>query len=204
MKILLADDDAVARKIALDTLVNLGHDVHQVPNGDEAWQQLKSGHFRMAILDWEMPSLTGPEVCSLVRGMEGGGYVYLILLTSRSKRDDLVKGLSAGADDFLAKPFDPRELKMRLASGKRILELEERLETEIADLEAALDKINKLEGMLPICSYCKKVRRDDDYWEQIEEYVSQRATARFSHSICPDCFVTVMAEAEEELSGGED
>ncbi len=200
MKILLADDDAVARSIANDALVTLGHEVSEAPNGEEAWQQLKSGAFRFAILDWEMPSLTGPEVCQLVRDQKEGGYIYLILLTSKSKRDDLIAGLNSGADDFLAKPFDPRELRMRIASGERILELENKLEKQISDLENALDKIDKLEGMLPICSYCKKVRRDDNYWEQIEEYVSQRVTTRFSHSICPDCFEKVMEEAEEELA----
>ena len=204
MKILLADDDSLARSIALEALQDLGHEVHAVVNGELAWQELHSGEFRFAILDWEMPELTGPEVCKRVRQIENGNYIYLILLTSRAKRDDLVHGLSSGADDFLAKPFDPRELGVRIVSGKRILELEEKLGQKIADLENALNKIEQLEGMLPICSYCKKVRRDDNYWEQIEEFVSQRAAARFSHSICPDCFVHVMAEAEEELSGDDE
>ena len=204
MKILLADDDSLARSIALEALQDLGHEVHAVVNGELAWQELRSGEFRFAILDWEMPELTGPEVCKRVRQIENGNYIYLILLTSRAKRDDLVHGLSSGADDFLAKPFDPRELGVRIVSGKRILELEEKLGQKIADLENALNKIEQLEGMLPICSYCKKVRRDDNYWEQIEEFVSQRAAARFSHSICPDCFVHVMAEAEEELSGDDE
>ena len=201
MKILLADDDSVARSLALAALQDLGHEVHEVINGALAWQELSKGEFRLAILDWEMPELTGPEVCKLVREMDEGRYIYLILLTSRAKRDDLVHGLSSGADDFLAKPFDPRELGVRIIAGKRILELEKKLGQKITELESALAKIEQLEGMLPICSYCKKVRRDDNYWEQIEEFVSQRAAARFSHSICPDCFGHVMAEAEEELSG---
>ena len=82
---------------------------------------------RLAILDWMMPGLTGPKVCSLVRSRNTGFYTYILLLTSRSEREDLIEGMEAGADDYIIKPFDRSELKVRLGPGKRILDLHQEL-----------------------------------------------------------------------------
>jgi two-component system, cell cycle response regulator len=128
MKILIADDDPVSRRLLEKTLLQAGYDVSAVPNGMAAAEQLcKQDGPRLALLDWEMPELDGPGVCREVRKKKDQGYVYMILLTSKGLKTDIVTGLGSGADDYLTKPFDSGELKARLRTGQRILHLEGRL-----------------------------------------------------------------------------
>ena len=126
MKILVADDDPISRALLEATLAQSGYEVHVARDGLEAFELLRAGGFRIVISDWEMPGLTGPELCRRVRGRDSGGYVYLILLTSRRRSEDVVAGLAAGADDFVTKPFEPAELCMRLRVAQRLLALESR------------------------------------------------------------------------------
>ncbi|HEY8714741.1 MAG TPA: diguanylate cyclase [Candidatus Acidoferrum sp.] len=128
MKILIADDDSLSRHMLETTLRRAGYDVVAVSDGLAAADQLC--HIdgpRLALLDWEMPELDGPTVCQRVRSVKDQSYVYMILLTSKGLKTDIVTGLSSGADDYLTKPFDPDELKARLRTGQRILHLEGRL-----------------------------------------------------------------------------
>ena len=128
MKILIADDEPLSRRLLEKTLQKAGYDVVAVPNGLAAVEQLcKSDGPRLALLDWEMPELDGPAVCREIRKKKELGYVYMILLTSKGLKTDIVAGLGSGADDYLTKPFDPEELKARLRTGQRILHLEGRL-----------------------------------------------------------------------------
>jgi len=128
MKILIADDDPLSRRLLEKTLLRAGYDVLAVPNGMAAAEQLcKQDGPRLALLDWEMPELDGPAVCREVRKKKDQGYVYMILLTSKGLKTDIVTGLGSGADDYLTKPFDSGELKARLRTGRRILHLEGRL-----------------------------------------------------------------------------
>jgi putative two-component system response regulator len=126
MKILIADDDPVSRALLEHTLVESGYEVRTAADGLEAFEQLRTGNFRIVISDWEMPGLSGLELCRRVRGRGIGGYVYVILLTSRNRTEDIVAGLAAGADDFVTKPFEPAELCMRLRVGQRLIALESR------------------------------------------------------------------------------
>jgi two-component system cell cycle response regulator len=128
MKILIADDDPLSRRLLEKTLLQAGYDVLPVPNGMAAAEELcKEDGPRLALLDWEMPELDGPGVCREVRKKKDQGYVYMILLTSKGLKTDIVTGLGSGADDYLTKPFDTGELKARLRTGQRILHLEGRL-----------------------------------------------------------------------------
>jgi two-component system, cell cycle response regulator len=128
MKILIADDDPISRRLLEKTLQVAGYDVVAVPNGLAAAAQLcKQDGPRLALLDWKMPELDGPGVCREVRKKRDLGYVYMILLTSKGLKTDIVIGLGSGADDYLTKPFDRGELKARLRTGQRILPLEGRL-----------------------------------------------------------------------------
>lgn len=130
MKILIADDSIVSRHLLEATLRKWGYTVVVVCDGVDAWNELqKDDAPAVAILDWMMPGLTGPEVCHLVRQRAREPYTYLLLLTSKSQREDLIEGMEAGADDYITKPFDQHELKVRLRAGTRICELQSQLLT---------------------------------------------------------------------------
>jgi DNA-binding response OmpR family regulator len=139
-----------------------------------------------------MPGLDGVEVCRRVRAGESPTPPYVILLTAKTRREDIVEGLSAGADDFVRKPFDRAELRARIQVGVRVLALQHKLAERVRDLEAALQRVRQLQGLLPICSYCKRIRDDRNYWQQVEEYVTAHSEAQFSHGICPDCYERVL------------
>jgi two-component system cell cycle response regulator len=128
MKILVADDDPLARQITEHLLTRAGYHVFIAEDGLQAMEYLtKAGGPRLALLDWSMPGLDGPEVCRRMRALIDHPYAYLILLTSRESKEDTVSGLEAGADDYLTKPCDAEELKARLRAGQRILQLQDKL-----------------------------------------------------------------------------
>jgi two-component system, cell cycle response regulator len=128
MRILIADDSLVSRHLLDATLRNWGYDVVVACDGTEAWSALQREDApSLAILDWMMPGLTGPEVCRLVRQKGKEPYTYILLLTSKSQKEDVVAGMDSGADDYITKPFDQHELKVRLRAGMRILDLQAQL-----------------------------------------------------------------------------
>jgi DNA-binding response OmpR family regulator len=196
MRVLIAEDDPVARRILEVTLAKCDYEVVVTTTGWEAWKALRKGAGpEMVVLDWMMPGMDGVEICRRVRGCARTRSTYIILLTARSHRQDLITGLDAGADDYVVKPFDPDELRARLRVGARVLDLQARLADRVRDLEQALAHVKQLRGLLPICAYCKKVRDDRDYWEQLDTYIMKHSDAQFSHGICPECFAK-LAEAE--------
>lgn len=128
MRILIADDEVMSRRLLQKTLERAGYDVIAVENGRQAANQIcTTDGPRLALLDWVMPELDGPGVCREVRKRKEHSYVYMVLLTSKEAKEDVIEGLESGADDYLTKPFDPEELKARLRTGLRILGLEDRL-----------------------------------------------------------------------------
>lgn len=128
MKILIADDDAISRRILVSRLTKWGFEVMEVAEGRRAWEILQEDDPpRMAILDWMMPGMDGIEICRAVRDRDQEPYIYILLLTAKSQKEDLIEALKAGADDFLVKPYDPHELQVRLQVGKRIIDLQEAL-----------------------------------------------------------------------------
>lgn len=128
MKVLIADDDALSRKILEDALSKWGYEILMAHNGNEAWDILeKSDRPNLAVLDWIMPGMDGVEICKRLRKLSLPNYVYVILLTARNKREDVIYGLESGADDYIIKPFHHEELKSRLKIGQRIIELEHRI-----------------------------------------------------------------------------
>lgn len=131
MRILIADDSIVSRHLLEGTLRKWGYEVVVACDGAEAWNVLNGQNSpSVAILDWVMPGLTGPEICKRVREHSRdseGTYIYLLLLTSKSQKEDLIEGLESGADDYLTKPFDQHELRVRLRTGTRIIDLQREL-----------------------------------------------------------------------------
>jgi len=135
-KILIADDDATTRMLLRTTLEKLGYQVEIACDGDQAWSALQAPEAaNLAILDWLMPGVTGPDICRKLRGRKNGPYVYVILLTAMDKLNDLVQGIEAGADDYIAKPFNSQELSARLRAGRRILDLQHELLAVQTELE---------------------------------------------------------------------
>lgn len=135
MKVLIADDSIVSRHMLEATVRKWGYDPVVACDGQEAWDILqRDGAPQLAILDWVMPQLTGPEVCRLTRQQQKEAYTYMLLLTSKNQREDLIEGMDAGADDYITKPFNHHELQVRLRAGRRIVDLQ----TELLITQAAL------------------------------------------------------------------
>ena len=126
MRVLVVDDDDVSVTLLGKTLIQAGYDVETARDGADALRRVRSESFRLVVSDWEMPGLSGPDLCRAVRADDLPGYVYIILVTVHNTEREIVEGLSAGADDFVAKPFAPSELIARVRAGERIVSLETR------------------------------------------------------------------------------
>jgi CheY-like chemotaxis protein len=192
-RILIAEDDPVSRRLLESTLRRWGYELVVTADGEEAWGVLERDEGPLlAVLDWMMPGLDGAEICRRVRSRQSATPPYVILLTAKARREDVVQGLQAGADDFIGKPFHREELRARLSVGVRMLGLQRRLAERVRDLEAAMQRVRQLQGLLPICAYCKKIRDDRNYWQQVEQYITAHSDAQFSHGICPECYERVL------------
>jgi phosphoserine phosphatase RsbU/P len=193
LKILIAEDDPVSRMLLETHIRKWGHEAVTRTDGLAAWEVLQEKNPPpLAILDWMMPGLAGVDVCRRARERPDAPPLYIILLTARADRRDMVDGLNAGADDYVTKPFDAAELRARVNTGIRIVELQGELAARIAELEQAIARVDQLHGILPICAYCKKVRNDTDSWQQVEAYVSAHSSVRFNHGVCPDCTKSIV------------
>lgn len=199
MKILIAEDDLVSRRVLTATLEKFGYEVVVAADGAEAWSALQGADPpKLAILDWMMPEIDGVEICRRVRASPTATPPYLILLTAKSGKEDVVTGLDAGANDYLTKPFNRAELRARVKVGAQVLELQRNLAERVQELESALAQVNQLQGLLPICSYCKKIRDEQNYWQRVDSYLTEHTDVVFSHGICPDCYERVSSEIKRE------
>ncbi|MBI4893719.1 MAG: diguanylate cyclase [Acidobacteria bacterium] len=162
MKVLVADDSLVMRRLLETSLGGWGYTVESVEDGGAAWERLNAADApAIAVLDWMMPVYSGLELCRKVRSSRLAHYTYLILLTSKGLREDIVEGLGAGADDYVVKPFDKFELEVRLRAGRRIVELEE----ELVEVQEALRQQathDALTGILNRTSILDQLAREVD------------------------------------------
>lgn len=189
LPVLVADDEAVTRTFVAAMLRKSGYDVRLAVDGEQAWAALQAPDAPpLAVMDWMMPGLDGPEICRRLRRLETPSPTYVILLTSRDASADIVEGLRAGADDYVTKPPNQDELLARVNVGARVVALQHTLIDRVHKLEEALANVKQLQGLLPICSYCKRIRDDQNYWQQVDSYISVHSGVQFSHSYCPDCF----------------
>jgi DNA-binding response OmpR family regulator len=200
VRVLIADDEATTRHLIQVTLGHWGFEVLVAEEGAGALRILKASNPpEIALLDWVMPEVDGLEVCRRMRAAPLSAPTYLILITARGGLENVIQGLEAGADDYVTKPFDPRELRARLHAGARVVQLQKILLERNQALEEALKRVKLLQGLLPICSYCKKIRNDRNYWEQVDAYVASHSEAQFSHGVCPDCFEVHLKPQLERL-----
>ncbi|MBU4199169.1 MAG: response regulator transcription factor [Verrucomicrobia bacterium] len=201
MKILIAEDDLTSQLILKANLTHAGYEPVVTGDGRAAYELLiKPDAPKLAILDWMMPGLDGVEICRKVRELKSDQPAYLILLTVRTHKDDIIRGLQAGANDYIVKPYDVDELDVRIGVGRRVVELQASLAGRIIELQDALAQIKSLRGLLPICMYCKKIRNDKQYWQQVEGYISEHSEAQFSHGICPDCLKTYIQPELDKIT----
>ena len=184
--IVVADDDAVGRELVSRVLERAGHTTVTAPDGEKAWELIQLVKPPLAVLDWDMPHLTGLDVLRRVKLTVDRTPPYVLLLTSRTDVRDRVRGLTVGADDYLTKPFEPAELVARVEVGLRVVQLQRSLSTRVTELEEALAHVNRLERLLPICAQCKRIQSDDD-WHDLEAFLASSAGVRFSHGACPVC-----------------
>jgi sigma-B regulation protein RsbU (phosphoserine phosphatase) len=201
--VLVADDEAVSRTVVAAMLRKGGYDVQLASDGEQAWLALQQPDAPLvAVMDWMMPGIDGLEICRRLRRIDTPTPTYVILLTSRDASADIVEGLRAGADDYVTKPPHEEELLARIAVGARVVALQQTLADRLRRLEEALSKVKQLQGLLPMCSYCKRIRDDQNYWQQVESYMSVHSGVQFSHSYCPECFdkyVQPQLDALDEL-----
>jgi DNA-binding response OmpR family regulator len=184
MKILIAEDDPVAARLLQRALESMHHEVIVAANGTEAWEIFDRDPVRLIVSDWLMPGLDGLELCKKIRGRKKTPYTYFILLTAQETGpENYDLAAEAGVDDFLTKPLDRPTIRMRLRVADRIL----RYTTEIRTLK----------DLIPICSYCRKIRNDDNYWQMVETYINEQTGSNFTHGVCPTCMETLLAEIKE-------
>jgi DNA-binding response OmpR family regulator len=188
MRILIAEDDFTSRNLLKTLLARSGHEVVATVNGTEAWEAMQRPDApRLAILDWMMPEIDGLDLCRRIRAQKTDRPPYVIMVTTKGEKSDIIAGLEAGADDYLPKPYNPGELHARVNVGLRLIETQDMLAGKIEELHQALDHIKTLRSIVPICSCCKKIRDDRGYWNQVEVYIREHTEVEFSHSICPEC-----------------
>jgi DNA-binding response OmpR family regulator len=186
VKILAVEDDPVSRAVLRKALHRLDHDVIEAADGEAAWERLQQEPVRVVVSDWMMPIADGLDLCRRIRAQPVKDYTYFILLTSNDATEENRRAAAdAGVDDFLTKPLDLTELWTRLRVAERLL----RYTTQV----------RQLEELLPICSYCKKIRDDQNYWQQMEGYINERTGSEFSHSVCPDCYTSVIVPQLEQI-----
>jgi phosphoserine phosphatase RsbU/P len=194
-RVVVVEDDPLQAESLAFILRQEGYVVELASTGAEALAVARSQPPPdTVLLDVALPDLSGVEVA---RRLRAGSNVPIIMLTARRNEIDKITGLDAGADDYVIKPFDAEELRARVAVGVRVLTLQERLAERVQELQAALSNVKQLHGLLPICSYCKRIRGDDQYWQQVEGYIAEHSDAQFSHGICPPCYEKVSAEIDE-------
>jgi sigma-B regulation protein RsbU (phosphoserine phosphatase) len=171
----MAEDDPVSAKILQVTLSRFGYEPVMARDGAEAWDKFNQEPVRLIVSDWMMPGLDGLALCEKVRARPQTPYTYFILLTANhTSEENYALATAAGIDDFLTKPLNREAIRMRLDVAERILKY--------------TAEIRQLRELIPICIYCRKVRDEHDYWEQVETYIQKETGSRFSHGACPECY----------------
>ena len=194
-KILIVDDSPANIETLNETLEN-EFDIYFATDGNDALQKVHLLGPDLILLDIMMPVMDGFEVCRRLKENEQFRDIPVIFITALDQPEDESKGLVLGAADYVTKPFNPDLVLLRVRNHLKLKNQRDTLELRTLELEKVLSEIKVLQGIIPICAYCKNIRDDQGYWNQVEKYVSEHTEAKFSHGICPTCFENEMKELE--------
>jgi len=197
--VLVVEDSKTTMAIFKKLLTRWDYRVLSAYDGNEAWDIIQEERPKLILLDWLIPGIDGVTICRRLRESDYQGSVYVIMVTAMDKKEAIVFGLGSGADDYMTKPFEAEELEARIKVGWRVLELEMELRNKVVELEERIKQVKQLSGLLPICSYCKKIRNDKEFWNSVEDYLEQHADVKFSHGVCPECYEKHVIPQLEEL-----
>jgi DNA-binding response OmpR family regulator len=220
--ILVVDDTPTALKLLTDTLTAEGYEVRPANSGELAMASVALKPPELILLDIRMPGMDGYEVCRRLKSREESRDIPIIFISALTEVEDRVEGFRLGAVDFITKPFQREELLARVRTHLELRRLnstlkqqkaelqqantrlkteisertavEEELAVKVTELEATLARVKQLEGIIPICMYCKKIRDDKDSWSAVELYITEHSEAFFSHGVCPECMEKLKAE----------
>lgn len=178
--ILVVDDQPANLKVLLSFLETHDFDVRIAENGERALSVLEKYKPDLILLDIMMPNMNGFETCSAIKANAATADIPIIFMTALNNLEDKIEGFEAGGVDYIVKPFQQAEVLARINTHIT-------LRKQQKELEESLAEVKRLEGILPICSFCKKIRDDDGYWQQVEQYISDHSQALFSHGLCSEC-----------------
>jgi DNA-binding response OmpR family regulator len=201
LKILVTDDDPDLRMVATTILEKAGYEILEATTGQECLDTVRKFRPDLVLLDVMLPDISGIDVCMQIKADTQLQTSVILLSGVLVSSEYQAEGLNVGADGYITRPVSNKELLARVHSMARIILAEEKLrekerdqEKLIMKLQEALAEIKTLRGFIPICAACKKIRDDEGYWNRLEEYISQRTDAVFSHGLCPECADKMKAE----------
>jgi response regulator RpfG family c-di-GMP phosphodiesterase len=199
MKVLIVDDEPINAKIAQKFLEKEYSEIVVVDDSRAVMKTMTETDIDLVLLDIRMPYKDGFQVCKEIRNIKKYNDIPIIFLTTEGDIESITKGFDSGGNDYLLKPFKPKELMARV---KNHLKLKKAMDTQKEmnmKLQIALDEVKQLSGLLPICSHCKNIRDDKGYWQKVEFFIAGRTDTEFSHGICPDCLTKHYPKMAEKI-----
>lgn len=199
--VLIVDDQPVSLKLLVAFLERRGFDVRVASGGEAALILVGQERPDIILLDIMMPVLDGYETCRHLKASVATADIPIIFITALTEVEDKLKGFEVGGVDYVTKPFQHDEVLARVTIHLKLARLHRELESKNRQLQAALDEIRQLSGIIPICSKCKKIRNDDGYWQQVEKFIKTHTGADFTHGYCPDCYDAEMSGLRDLQKG---
>ena len=199
MKVLIVDDEPINAKIAQKFLEKEYSEIVVVNDSRTVMKTMTETDIDLVLLDIRMPHKDGFQVCKEIRDVKKYNDIPIIFLTTESDIESITKGFDSGGNDYLLKPFKPKELMARVRNHlklKRAMDMQKEMNMK---LQNALDEVKQLSGLLPICSHCKNIRDDKGYWQKVEFFIAGRTDTQFSHGICPDCLTKHYPKMAEKI-----
>ncbi|SHO47957.1 response regulator [Desulfopila aestuarii] len=186
-RILVVDDNTANIDVMLAFLEAEGYDLSIATNGETAIKIARHSRPDLILLDVMMPGMNGFETCRELKADERTREIPVIFVTAKKEVEDIVSGFQSGGVDYISKPFRQEEVLSRVSTHLRLRRLVVAQERLITKLNGALAEVDTLRGLLPICSYCKKIKDEKGAWKKLETYIRTHTQANFSHGICPEC-----------------